>query len=177
MGVHCVQSIEQIDCTAGLDAGGIWQIPYTKGYQVDTSYTGWTVQAKAHLGVLTLWVSSSNKFTFWIGVTCYHGPPFCCRTTCNRLSCLAITLFQVNIKKVCLTGRHFLSGQQAAGFVTFSGHNFASKHHIADLPTWPPFCFRTTIGRHFVSGQCLAAILNWYHKHKEYLNCSIAIWI
>ena len=36
MGIHCehYSYIEQKDCTAGLDAGGIWKIPYTKVNQV-----------------------------------------------------------------------------------------------------------------------------------------------
>ena len=44
---------EQNDCTAGLHARGICEIPYTKVNQVDTSYTGQT-QGRASLDILTL---------------------------------------------------------------------------------------------------------------------------
>ena len=51
MVIRCVHYIEQKDCTAGLDAGGIREIPYTKINQVYSSYTGLTVEGRAPLGV------------------------------------------------------------------------------------------------------------------------------
>ena len=53
-GIHCVHYIEQNDCTAGLDARGISEIPNTKVNQVYSSYTGRTVQGRSALSVLTL---------------------------------------------------------------------------------------------------------------------------
>ena len=45
VGIRCVHYIEQKDCTTGLNAGAIWEIPYTKGIQVDSSNTGRTIFA------------------------------------------------------------------------------------------------------------------------------------
>ena len=51
-----VHYIEQKDCSAGLDAGGISEIPQTKLNQVDASYTGRTAVTGEGpaIGVLTL---------------------------------------------------------------------------------------------------------------------------
>ena len=43
MGIRCVHYTEQKDCTAGLDAGGICEIPNYKLNQVNTGHTGRTV--------------------------------------------------------------------------------------------------------------------------------------
>ena len=51
---HPLCIIEQKDNTARLHARGIWEIPFTKVNQVDTSHTGRTVQGRAALSVLTL---------------------------------------------------------------------------------------------------------------------------
>ena len=53
-----VHYIEQKDCSAGLDAGGISEIPQTKLNQVDASYTGRTACTGEgpSIGVLTLWL-------------------------------------------------------------------------------------------------------------------------
>ena len=39
MGIRCVHYIEQKDCTAGLDAVGIWEILFTTVNQVYSSYS------------------------------------------------------------------------------------------------------------------------------------------
>ena len=44
-GINFVHYIEQKDCTAGLDASGTWEIPYTKVNQVYSSNTGQTVHS------------------------------------------------------------------------------------------------------------------------------------
>ena len=46
---YWIHYIEQKDWTAGLDAGGLWEIPFTKVNQVYSSYTGQTVHKRAAL--------------------------------------------------------------------------------------------------------------------------------
>ena len=54
MGIYCVHYIEQKDCMAGLDAGGIWEIPFTKVNQVYSGCTSRTIQGRA-LGVFIIY--------------------------------------------------------------------------------------------------------------------------
>ena len=60
--------IVQKDCTAGLDAGDKWEIPFTKVNQVNSSYTSQTEQGRAALQYLYLLYDRKGK-TPW-----HHNP-------------------------------------------------------------------------------------------------------